>query len=395
MPKCLGMAGFECFEPGRGLLPLGAGGSSQSSLWSGSAHRHALHRIWQRVSPFGPRRSFGCWWGGSSCSWLFFHGRSLLWQDEWRQQRCLSQKEVIWGSQSSFSCGGLLYKMTWQAERKALWLLNSSPTACSSRSCMYLPCSLWNIAAWETFWALASQMALEQAASASWTKQPQVVLAFLTAARKLVLVSRINQEQAVWASRVTWEQMTLASLMDAAAWDSFWQSITPSSQTALHLLTSMDPLVLCRSLRALLALVQSSARSIEGLMLLLLEMAAIGEILVGMSSREASASSTLTWDEVSTAWSGSSGFEGGVMRTTAVVDLLGDEHLDTSWMLPALLKMGGYWPLWSYCLLISREIYVDWLSGWWRPCQKVVSFGLVTPWGVGGCWSLSRYVHSW
>ena len=28
---------------------------------------------------------------GGSCSWLFFHGRSLLWQDEWRQQRHLPQ----------------------------------------------------------------------------------------------------------------------------------------------------------------------------------------------------------------------------------------------------------------------------------------------------------------
>ena len=45
LAKCLGTAGLECFEPG-GLLPLGAGGSSQSSIWSGSAHSHALHRIW-------------------------------------------------------------------------------------------------------------------------------------------------------------------------------------------------------------------------------------------------------------------------------------------------------------------------------------------------------------
>ena len=74
----------------------------------------------------------------------------------------------------------------------------------------------------------------------------------------------------------------------------------PSSQTALHLLVSMDPLVFSRALRALLALVQSSARSTKGLMLLLLEMSAIGEMLAGMSSREPSASSMLTWDEVPT-----------------------------------------------------------------------------------------------
>ena len=211
-------------------------------------------------------------------------------------------------ARAPLSCGGLLYKTAWQVEMKSLWLLLSSPMARSSRSGMYLPCSLWNIAAWETFWALTSQMALEQAASDSWTKWPLVVLAFLTAAKKLVLASRINWEQAVQASRLAWEQMTLAYLIDVAAWDSFWQSIMPSFQTALHLLVSMDPLVFSRSLRGLLTLVQSSARSTRGLTLLLLEMAAIGEMLAGMSSREASASLTLAWDEVLTAWSGPSGF---------------------------------------------------------------------------------------
>ena len=67
----------------------------------------------------------------------------------------------------------------------------------------------------------------------------------------------------------------------------------PSSQTALHLWVSMDALVVSRSLRALLAFVQSSIMSIRGVTLLVLEMAAMGEMLVGMSSREASASLTL------------------------------------------------------------------------------------------------------
>ena len=30
--KCLGMTGFECFEPGRGLSPLGAGGPPRVSF---------------------------------------------------------------------------------------------------------------------------------------------------------------------------------------------------------------------------------------------------------------------------------------------------------------------------------------------------------------------------
>ena len=95
----------------------------------------------------------------------------------------VSPSRMWYGATSALlSNCGLLYKMTWQAERKSLWLLLSSTTACCSRSHMYLPCSLWSIAAWEIFRALASQMALEQVASASWTKWPLVVLASLTAA---------------------------------------------------------------------------------------------------------------------------------------------------------------------------------------------------------------------
>ena len=63
-------------------------------------------------------------------------------------------------------------------------------------------------------------------------------------------------------------------------------------------------------------------------MLLVLETAAIGEMLAGMSSREPSAAMALTWDEVSTAQSDPCGFLGGVMGTTVGVGLLGDECLD-------------------------------------------------------------------
>ena len=166
----------------------------------------------------------------------------------------------------------------------------------------------------------------------------------------------------------------------------------PSCHTALCLLASMDPLVLSRSSRALLALVRSSNRSTEGLTLLLLETAAIGEILVGMSSREVSASLTLTWDEVSTAWTGPSGFQVGVMRTTAVVGLLGDEHSDSQ--LDTSSTAQDRRLLTSVVILPSDfgEIYVDWLSGGWRPCRDVVSFGLVPPWGVKGYQSPGRHV---
>ena len=69
---------------------------------------------------------------------------------------------------------------------------------------------------------------------------------------------------------------------------------------ALCLWVSIDALVVRKSLRALLAFAQSSSSSARGVMLLVMEMAAIGEMLVGMSSREASAASALAWEEVST-----------------------------------------------------------------------------------------------
>ena len=130
-------------------------------------------------------------------------------------------------------------------------------------------------------------------------------------------------------SRGLWEQMTLAFLIVAATWDSFWQSIMPSSQTALHLLASMEPLVLSSSSRALLALVWSSTKSTRGLMLPLPEPAAMGEMLLGTSPREASPSLILAWDEVSAGWGRSSGFHGGDVKITAVVGLLGDECWDS------------------------------------------------------------------
>ena len=87
--------------------------------------------------------------------------------------------------------------------------------------------------------------------------------------------------------------------------------------------------MLSRSLRALLALVQSSAKSIEVLVLSLLEMAAIGEMVAGISSREASPSSMLAWDEVLAGSSRPSGLCGGDMRTTTVVSLLGGDSWDS------------------------------------------------------------------
>ena len=81
-----------------------------------------------------------------------------------------------------------------------------------SRSCTMLPCSLWSVSAWEALWASISLMAEEQVASASWMIQPQVVLVSLTATEQAVLASRITQEQLVLASRVNKEHVVWASI---------------------------------------------------------------------------------------------------------------------------------------------------------------------------------------
>ena len=112
-------------------------------------------------------------------------------------------------------------------------------------------------------------------------------------------------------------------------WTHSGRELCPVPTQLSCLWASMDDLVVSRSLRALLALVQSSIMSSRGLTLLVLEMAAIGEMLVGMSSKEASTSSMLAWEEVSTGWSGPSCFGGGVMRTSAWMGLLGDECSDS------------------------------------------------------------------
>ena len=71
---------------------------------------------------------------------------------------------------------------------------------------------------------------------------------------------------------------------------------------ALSLWTSMHASVASSSSRALLAFSQSLAMSAGGVMLLDLVVMAMGEMVVGTSSRDATSISTtskaLTWDEV-------------------------------------------------------------------------------------------------
>ena len=63
---------------------------------------------------------------------------------------------------------------------------------------------------------------------------------------------------------------------------------------ALHMQASMDALVVNSSLRALLAFSKSSVASAGGVMFLDLEVPAMGEMLVGIPYRDASAISALT-----------------------------------------------------------------------------------------------------
>ena len=160
---------------------------------------------------------------------------------------------------------------------------------------MVLACHLWGESAWEASQVSASLMAAEQMALASQMVQVQVALASLTAA-----------EQRASASRVAWVQMALASLMDCTILESFQQSSMPSSQTTFCLQASMDDLVASHSSRALLAFSQSWSMSVGRVMLLDPGVTAMGEMVVGTSSREASTILTsfgaLTWMRCPLAW---------------------------------------------------------------------------------------------
>ena len=217
-------------------------------------------------------------------------------------------------------------------------------------------------------------MAIEHAALASWMVQAQVVLASLTITKQMALVSRVTKEHTTLASRVTWEQMALASLtvakhkawasrvtleqtalaclMDSVTWDSFWWSSIPSSQMALHLQVSMDALVVSSSLRALLAFLQSSIASARGVMLLDLEVVAMGEMLLGIPSKDASAISALTWDEVSTDWCSSFGLWGGGVRTTIGFASSESRFWTHGQKCSASLKIGDSLPPRSCCPLL-------------------------------------------
>ena len=103
--------------------------------------------------------------------------------------------------------------------------------------------------------------------------------------------------------------MALASLMDSVVSESFWQRSMPSSQTNFCQHVSMDDLVASSPPRDLLASLQRWPASAGGVPPLSPGVSAMGEGVVGISSREAStisaSSGVLTWDDVSTGPEGS------------------------------------------------------------------------------------------
>ena len=98
----------------------------------------------------------------------------------------------------------------------------------------------------------------------------------------MALASLMVAKHRALVSRVTREQMALASLMDLVASDSFQRSSIPSSQMALCLWASMDAMEANSSLWALLAFFHSSAASVGGVMLPDLVVTAMGEMVVGI-----------------------------------------------------------------------------------------------------------------
>ena len=165
---------------------------------------------------------------------------------------------------------------------------------------MVLACLHWSESAWEASQVSASLMAVEQRALASWMVQAQ---------------------------------MALASLMDSAVLESFHRSSMPSSQATFCLQGSMEDLVASSSSRALLAFSQRWLASAGGVLLLDPGVSAMGRMVVGTSSREASAismsSRVLTWDDVSTSPDGFLSLWGGGVSTTTGFGLFWAEFPDT------------------------------------------------------------------
>ena len=140
-------------------------------------------------------------------------------------------------------------------------------------------------------------------------------------------------EQRVSASGMEWVQVALASLMDSAVLELFWQSSMSSSQANFCQWVLMDGLVASSSPRALLAFSWRWLVSVGGVAPLGPGVSTVGEVTVGISSREASAisvsSGVLTWDDVSTGLERSLSLWGEGVSMTMGFGLFGVKFPDT------------------------------------------------------------------
>ena len=200
------MAGFKQFEPGRGLSLLGAGGPPSITFGVVPPMGMLLISSGKGCCLFSLGDCLGIGVGGAAVVGCSSMGGVFCGRMGGGNRGACPNRMWYEVARAPLSSCGLWHRVAWQEERKLWWLLLSSPKSCSSRPCMYLPCSLWNITAWEIFQAPASLMALKQAALASWTKWPLIVLASLTATRKLVLSSRTESpvNRWLWLLQLIW-----------------------------------------------------------------------------------------------------------------------------------------------------------------------------------------------
>ena len=206
---------------------------------------------------------------------------------------------------------------------------------CVCRSHMMLPCSLWSVLAWEALWASISLMAEEQVALASWMIWPWVVFASLTTAEQAVLVPRITQEQLVLASRVNWEYVVWTSSHPRAAGFGFSDRFSCLGLILTKFHTQFPDGSLPTGIYGCFG----GQQILKGFVGICPKLHWVhwGSDASGPRShsnrgdaggdppREASATSALTWNEVSTGWSSSSDFWDGGTGTITGLGLLGVE----------------------------------------------------------------------
>ena len=92
-------------------------------------------------------------------------------------------------------------------------------------------------------------------------------------------------------------------------------------------------------------------------------------MLVGTSSREPSASSTLAWEDVSAGGVVTSDLQGGDVVAVTMAVFSGEDCLDLQLDVSAIAWVRRLSTSVAKLHLGSGKTCVEWFSGWWRPCQ--------------------------